>query len=107
MSVKVTCHYIKDNCDLCDFEDYCEHADCFCACHEQVPDENDPTGLSCIYYRSSQAVFSGTFEEVEYDENEGLTVDGTFYPDENIKYLALDFGSGNKVFKGQKRKIKK
>ncbi|MEE6208434.1 MAG: hypothetical protein VZR95_10310 [Alphaproteobacteria bacterium] len=39
-----------------------------------------------------------TYKAVEYESDIGLTLGREIIPRENIKYLAMDYGDGEKIF---------
>lgn len=103
MSVKVTCHYFIDACtfglsckEVCDYDyEYSEY------CKDYLPADKR-IGAACAYYKAQEAVIHRTFRAVEYEEGDGLSIGKEFIPYDNIEYLALDFGDGERIFINRK-----
>lgn len=101
MSVKVTCHYFLDTCIGISTTGYCDYTYCFEHCKDYVP-KDDRMGCACFNYKPAEAVISRTYKAVEYEDGKGLTIGKEFIPCENIRYLALDYGDGERIFINRK-----
>lgn len=102
MSVKVTCQYTIDKCThglRC--SDYCEEDFIHPLCDLYIP-KDDRIGATCLSYKASTAVISRTYKAVEYEEGDGLSIGKEFIPYDDIDYLALDFGDGERIFINRK-----
>lgn len=98
MGVRVTCIYIKDKCDASSVDGFCNREHLPFECPDYVPGDGGRIDEPCKYYCPCEAMIHKTYKSVDYDSCEGLSIGNTFIERDHIKYLAMDYGDGEKIF---------
>lgn len=100
MGVRVTCIYIIDKCthglkcsECCDLDFDSGYSSC-----DLYVGKDERLCAPCYYYNPCKAMIHRTYKAVEYESDIGLTLGREIIPRENIIYLAMDYGDGEKIF---------